>query len=72
MDKTPYHENHFVFSKIKTKRHTCTKTHSTTDNKMLPDNLRQVEQPFGLASVNNNQYQLSDRQAPLDEEKGGW
>ena len=68
MDKTPYHENPFAFSKIKTKRHTCTKT----DNKMLPDNLRPVEQPFGLARVNKNQYELSDRQAPLDKEKGGW
>lgn len=65
MDRAPYYENSFVFSKIKTKRHTFNNTHGIRENKMLPDSLRPAEQPFGLACFNNNQYKLSDRQAPL-------
>lgn len=65
-----YYENYFVFSKIKRKRHTFNNTHGITGNKMLPDSLRPVEQPFGLACFNNNQYKLSDRQATFAKEKG--
>lgn len=55
-DRTPYYENSFVLSKVKTKRQTFNNTHSITENKMLPDSLRPVEQPFGLACFNNNQF----------------
>ena len=72
IDRTPYYENSFVFSKIKTKRHAFNNTHSITENKMLSDSLRPVEQPFGLACFNNNQYKLSDRQATFAKEKGVW
>ena len=72
MDRTPYYENSFVFSKIKTKRHTSDNTHGITENKMLPDSLIPVKQPFGLACFNNNQYKLSDRQATFAKEKGVW
>lgn len=70
MDRTPYYQNSFVFSKIKTKRHVFNNTHSITENKMLPDSLRPVENPFGLTCFNNNQDKLSDRQATFANEKG--
>lgn len=53
MDRTPYYENSFVFSKIKTKRHTFNNAQGITENKMLPDSLRPVEQYLGSSLCAN-------------------